>query len=126
MEPFKIEFENRTYVFDVSAVSANEWKAVRNYCGHNPFALFDAIGRSEIEAIEAAFWLTMRQNHEPAFDFGQRQFGLLAFLEGWNKANDEAAARAKDEEKAKAAEDTGPKGQQTLDTASGFVETSGS
>lgn len=86
---FRIDFENRTYDFDMANVTANEWKQVRAYCGHNPLALFEAIEQSEIEAVEALFWLVMRQNREPAFDFGQRQFGLFAFMKGWNKANEE-------------------------------------
>lgn len=83
---FKIEFENRTYLFDVTSVNSSEWKMVRDYCGQNPFALFEAVGKSDIESIEALFWLVMRQNREPGFDIGQRQFGLLAFLTGWNNA----------------------------------------
>ena len=108
---FCIDFENRTYQFDMAAVTANEWKQVRTFCGHNPLALFDAIEQSEIESVEALFWLVMRQNREPAFDFGERQFGLFEFIKGWNKANEkfvkEAQAATKDPET------DGPKGNQT-------------
>lgn len=88
MEPFKIDFEGRNFVFDMGRVNASEWRAVRVHCGHNPFELFDALSRGEIESIESLFWLVCRQNGEPPFDFGQRQFGLLGFLEGWNAATE--------------------------------------
>lgn len=108
---FRIDFEDRSYDFDMSNVTANEWKSVRAYCGHNPLALFEAIEQSEIEAVEALFWLVMRQNREPAFDFGQRQFGLFAFMKGWNEANEKFVAAHK-----AAVEDEGdedPKGSPT-------------
>jgi hypothetical protein len=96
MKPFKIQYEDKTYTFDIGSVSANDWRAVRNYCGCDPFDLFEALGTAKIEAVEATFWLVMRQASEPSFDFGQRSFGLLAFLEGWNQANADAAKDAEE------------------------------
>lgn len=85
-ESFKIDFEGRTYMFDVTRVTTSEWKMVRDYSKQTPFGLFDAVGKTDIESVEALFWLVMRQNSEPPFDMGQRQFGLLGFLQGWNQA----------------------------------------
>ena len=89
----KIDFDGRVYTFDVSAVTANEWRAVRGYTGHNPLDVFEGVSRTVVEDVEAAFWLVMRQAGEPSFDFGQRQFPLLGFVEGWNTANEEAGKK---------------------------------
>ncbi len=87
---------------DISAISATEWKLVREHTGYNPIAFFEAIARIEIEAVEGLYWLVQRRNSKPAFNIGAKDFEVLGFIEQWQVGEAEAAEKDKAPGKAKA------------------------
>lgn len=102
MDVIRIESPEETLTLDVGRITANEWRHIRSYCGHNPAAFFNAIGEIELEAVECLYWLVQKKNQKPLFDIGSKDFAVLDFIEQWQTGEQKSLS-------ASAKEDTDPK-----------------
>lgn len=98
MDVIRIETPSETLTLDIGRITANEWRQVRSYCGHNPAAFFNALGEIELESVEALYWLVQKKNQKPMFDIGAKDFEVLEFFEQWQTGEKKSLNKAAEED----------------------------